>query len=44
MFALKLELLETTETKYRYLLKDNFDTDDAFGIISFLRFVVYDDD
>ena len=44
MFALKLELLDTTETKFRYLLKDKFDSDDSFGIISFLRFVVYDDD
>jgi hypothetical protein len=44
LFALKLELMETTETKFRYLLKDNFENDDSFGIISFLRFVVYDED
>lgn len=44
LFEFKQELLSTKETEFRYLLKGNFDTYDAFSILYFLRFVVYKGD
>jgi hypothetical protein len=43
-FALKLELMETTNVNYKFLLRKTFTQRDVYALISFLRFCVYDED
>jgi len=44
LFALKLELIEESSNKFRYMLKPDFSTEGAWEIFSFLRFAFYDED
>jgi hypothetical protein len=44
LFSLKLELIDQSTNRFRYMLKNQFDTQGSWEIISFLRFVHYDED
>lgn len=44
LFNLKLELIDQSTNKFRYPLKDRFDTQGSWEIFSFLRYATYDED
>jgi len=44
LFAVKLELIETTKNKVNFAIRQNFTIDTSYSALSFLRYVVFDED